>query len=130
MPANRAINNQGDGTLFDRSAFVYQPDSDTYACPAGRTLVRKQVMRRDNCILYAAQDCAGCVLKPRCTTAARRLLTRHFHEDALQRMNARVEADPNSVLSCGKVEKKQIFDFKLGGLFRSNDDHLAKPENL
>jgi hypothetical protein len=29
------------------------------------------------------------------TTAKRRLLTRHFHEDALQRMNARVEADPD-----------------------------------
>ncbi|HEX5421853.1 MAG TPA: IS1182 family transposase [Gammaproteobacteria bacterium] len=94
VPANRAINNQGDGTLFDRSAFVYQPDTDTYRCPAGRTLVRKQIMRRDNCVLYAAQDCSGCALKPRCTTAARRFLTRHFHDDALQRMNARVEADP------------------------------------
>lgn len=51
-------------------------------------------MRRDNCVLYAAQDCSGCALKPRCTTAERRLLTRHFHADALQRMNARVEADP------------------------------------
>lgn len=94
VPANRAINNQGDGTLFDRSAFVYQKDTDTYGCPAGRTLVRKQIMRRDNCVLYAAQDCSGCALKPRCTTAERRFLTRHFHDDALQRMNARVEADP------------------------------------
>jgi hypothetical protein len=94
VPANRAINNQGDGTLFDRSAFVYQPDTDTYRCPAGRTLVRKQIMRRDNCVLYAAHDCSGCALKPRCTTAAQRFLSRHFHEDALQRMNARVEADP------------------------------------
>lgn len=94
VPANRATNNQGDGTLFDRSAFVYQPDSDTYSCPAGRMLVRKQIMRRDNCVLYAAQDCSGCALKSRCTTAARRFLTRHFHDDALERMNARVEADP------------------------------------
>jgi transposase len=52
-------------------------------------------MRRDNCVVYIAQDCCGCALKPRCTTAKRRLLTRHFHEDALQRMNARVEADPD-----------------------------------
>jgi transposase len=94
VPANRSSNNQGDGTLFDRSAFVYQPDSDTYSCPAGRTLVRKQIMRRDNCVLYAALDCSECSLKARCTTAERRLLSRHFHEDALQRMNARVEADP------------------------------------
>ena len=41
VPANRSTNNQGDGTLFDRSAFLYQPDSDTYSCPAGRRLVCK-----------------------------------------------------------------------------------------
>jgi transposase len=94
VPANRSTNNQGDGTLFDRSAFVYQADSDTYRCPAGRPLVRKQIMRRDNCVLYAAQDCSDCALKARCTTAERRFLTRHLNEDALQRMNARVVADP------------------------------------
>jgi transposase len=94
VPANRSINSQGDGTLFDRTAFVYQPDIDSYRCPAGRTLVRKQIMRRDNCVLYAAQDCSGCALKARCTTAERRFLTRHLYEDALQRMNARVSADP------------------------------------
>lgn len=94
VPANRSSNNQGDGTLFDRTAFVYQPDSDTYRCPEGRALVRKQIMRRDKCVLYVAQDCSRCTLKSRCTTAERRLLTRHLHEDALQRMNTRVDADP------------------------------------
>jgi transposase len=95
VPANRAINNQGDGTLFDRSAFAYEPDSDSYRCPAGRRLVRKQLMRREACVVYAATNCSGCVLKARCTRAERRLLTRHIHEDALDRMNARVEADPS-----------------------------------
>jgi transposase len=94
VPANRAINNQGDGTLFDRSLFDYDNLTDSYRCPAGRTLVRKQIMRRDNCVLYAAHDCSECALKPRCTSADRRFLTRHFHEHALQRMNARIEADP------------------------------------
>ena len=28
-------------------------------------------------------------------TAARRFLTRHFHEGTLQRMNARIKADPS-----------------------------------
>ncbi|MEA2880274.1 MAG: hypothetical protein QOF14_5470, partial [Hyphomicrobiales bacterium] len=94
VPANRAINNKGDGTLFDRSLFDYDSAADTYRCPAGRTLIRKQIMRRDNCVLYVAQDCSGCALKSRCTTAERRVLTRHFHDDALQRMNARIAADP------------------------------------
>ena len=48
VPTNRSIHSQGDGTLFGRSAFVYQPEADTYMCPAGHVLSRKQeVMRRD-----------------------------------------------------------------------------------
>lgn len=93
-PTNRSVNNQGDGTMFDRSAFAYQPETDTYICPAGYVLARKQVMRRNSLILYAANDCTGCSLKPRCTTAERRFVTRHLHEEALERMNARLRADP------------------------------------
>jgi transposase len=94
VPANRAINNQGDGTLFDRTAFIYHSDTDTFHCPAGRVLVRKQVLTAKHSILYVAEDCSGCVLKPRCTGAERRFVRRHLYEDPLQRMNARVEADP------------------------------------
>ena len=36
VPTNRSIHSQGDGTLFGRSAFVYQPEADTYMCPAGQ----------------------------------------------------------------------------------------------
>jgi len=98
VPTNRSIHSQGDGTLFGRSAFVYQPEADTYMCPAGHVLARKQeVMRRDRLIVYAARDCAGCSLKPRCTTAERRFVSRHLHEDALERMNARFQADPSLI---------------------------------
>jgi hypothetical protein len=54
-------------------------------------------MRRDALILYAARDCASCSLKPRCTNAERRFVTRHLHEDALERMNARFQADPSLI---------------------------------
>ena len=37
VPGKRGVNNQGDGTLFDRSHFLYQPGSDSYLCPAGKT---------------------------------------------------------------------------------------------
>src|SRR5690606_2478605 len=46
VPSQRSINNQGDGTLFDRTAFAYEPETDTLVCPAGRRLVRKQLHRR------------------------------------------------------------------------------------
>lgn len=93
VPANRAINNQGDGTLFDRSAFVYDAGSDSFRCPAGRQLVRRQLHRDSTSVIYGATDCSGCALKPQCTTAARRFVTRHLHEDALGRMNARATPD-------------------------------------
>lgn len=93
-PANRAINNKGDGTLFDRRLFVYDEKTDTFRCPAGQTLLRKQLSRKDRCVMYAAeaQICGACVMKNRCTSTSRRWITRHLHEGALQRMNHRATA--------------------------------------
>jgi transposase len=91
-PVHRAVNNTGDGTLFDRSLFIYHPDSDTFLCPAGQTLTRKQRKRKHLSVTYAAPDgtCPECPLKPRCTTSSmRRFVERHFYEDALNRMRQR-----------------------------------------
>jgi transposase len=65
VPTQRTVNNQGDGTLFDRSAFAYDPGTDTLVCPDGRRLVRKQLQRKDRNVTYASSDCSGCVLKAR-----------------------------------------------------------------
>jgi len=91
MPVNRAVNNQGDGALFDRSAFTYQAASDSYRCPAGQLLTRKQTHTPDKATIYAARSsaCTTCALKPRCTTSARRFLRRHWYEDALTRLSER-----------------------------------------
>lgn len=95
VPANRAINNQGDGTLFDRTMFVYDEKTDTFSCPAQRRLTRKQLERRKTRVVYAAaaSECSACPLKPRCTHALRRVVHRHLHEGALQRMNQRATAE-------------------------------------
>jgi transposase len=45
VPTNRAVNNQGDGTLFDRSAFYYDEATHTFRCPANQRLTRKQLQR-------------------------------------------------------------------------------------
>jgi Transposase DDE domain len=95
VPANRGVNSRGDGTLFDRTEFTYQPESDTFLCPAGQTLARKQIMRKDRAVLYAAQPevCGACPLKSRCTVSPRRIVTRHLHEEALQRMQQRATSE-------------------------------------
>ena len=91
VPANRGVNNHGDGTLFDRTEFIYQPESDMFLCPAGQTLARKQLSRKDRAVFYAGQPevCGACPLKSQCTASSRRMVTRHLHEEALQRMQQR-----------------------------------------
>jgi hypothetical protein len=47
VPVTSAVNNQGDGTLFDRSEFHYDEQTDTFRCPANQTMTRKQLSRHD-----------------------------------------------------------------------------------
>ena len=91
VPANRTVNNQGDGTRFDRTEFRYDQKTDTFRCPAQQTLRRKQLSCQDRAVYYAAQPevCGACVLKARCTNGKQRWVSRHLHEDALQRMQQR-----------------------------------------
>ncbi|MDQ1453089.1 MAG: hypothetical protein QOK38_2955 [Acidobacteriaceae bacterium] len=91
VPANRSVNNKGDGTLYDRSQFIYDEQSDTFCCPAGKTLLRKQLHRKNQAVIYAAspEACAACPLKASCTITSRRFVQRHLHDGALQRMQQR-----------------------------------------
>jgi transposase len=91
VPANRAVNNQGDGTLFDRTAFHYDEKTDTFRCPAQQTLTRKQLQRHKKRVIYAGtvEVCSACALKSRCTNSTQRFVHRHLHDGALQRMQQR-----------------------------------------
>jgi transposase len=91
VPANRAVNNQGDGSLFDRNAFQYDEKTDTFRCPANQVLRRKQLQRHKTRVIYAGvtEVCGACAMKSRCTNAPQRFVHRHLHEGALQRMQQR-----------------------------------------
>jgi transposase len=91
IPAKRSVNSHGDGTLLDRTAFTYQSETDSFRCPAGQTLKRKQLYRRDLTVYYQAQasDCAACRLKPACTQAPQRIVSRNLNEETLDRMHQR-----------------------------------------
>lgn len=125
-PVKRSVNNQGDGTLFERSQFIYDASRDTYVCPAGALLERKQVHKADKVVIYAAsdEDCGACALKPRCTQAKQRLVSRHLFEAALERIQAQATPEAMRLRRC-TVEhpyaalKYQIFEkprFLLRGL--------------
>jgi Transposase DDE domain/Transposase domain (DUF772) len=81
-----------DGT-FSRDDFAYDHASDTYRCPAGKTLqrYRRQFttprigVMKDNSLRYRASklDCQGCSLKPQCCpNAPARKIPRSIHEGA------------------------------------------------
>jgi transposase len=92
VPVMRTVNNQGNGKLFGRGDFRYEPDTDTYVCPGNKRLVRKSTNHKDRYTMYkaSAADCGACSLKPQCTLASRRGLARHLYEEALNRMQSRV----------------------------------------
>ena len=92
VPVMRTVNNQGDGTLFGREQFRYDPETDSYVCPSDKKLLRKHTNLKDRYTMYKASsaDCGACSLKAKCTQAARRGLARHLYEDALNRMAQRV----------------------------------------
>ena len=97
VPVQRAMNNKDGGIYFDRSAFTYEGDSDSYRCPAGQALKRKTISTADRLILYTSPSCTSCMLKPQCTGAKSRWVTRHFEEDALERMRERLARYPQAM---------------------------------
>jgi transposase len=102
VPVMRTVNNQGDGTLFGRAAFRYEPDTDSYVCPGNKRLLRKHTNHKDRYTMYkaSASDCGACSLKTRCTQAPRRGLARHLYEEALNRMQERVTREAMRLRRC------------------------------
>jgi transposase len=94
VPVQRGVNNHDDGIYFERSAFAYDRSTNSYRCPAGEVLKRKTISTADRHVLYTTGACGGCRLKSQCTGARQRYVTRHFEEDALERMRERVAANP------------------------------------
>lgn len=94
VAAQRMVNNQGDGTLFDGSRFRYDAASDTFCCPAGQTLRRKALQKDRHRVLYQAPAtaCGACALKSRCTRSPQRYVYRDLHHAVLERMRRRATA--------------------------------------
>lgn len=95
VPANRTLNNQGEGNLFDRSRFVYDEETDTFRCPAGQSLKRRGFQRDRKRVIYQASRkiCGQCPLKSQCTETRRRTVYRFLHDEALQRSQQRATAE-------------------------------------
>ncbi len=102
VPVPRRANNQGNGSLFDRSAFRYDEKTDSFCCPAQQTLPRHHEQKERRRMVYLARPgvCGACPLQVRCTKAPRRSIRRHRHEEALERMQQRATPEAMRMRRC------------------------------
>ena len=79
--------------MFTKDDFVYEPEPDTYRCPAGERLTyRSTTVELDRTIKnYRTCACRTCALKPRCTRNQEgRKLTRWVDEHVVEAMARRL----------------------------------------
>jgi transposase len=75
--------------IFTDDQFVYDPETDTYHCPAGKVLKRKSLHMNRESTDYGAPKkvCAVCELRSQCTkNKTGRTVKRHLRQDELNAM--------------------------------------------
>lgn len=93
VPRAETVNPNGT-EYFSRDRFSYDPESDSWRCPAGVTLSLFKTSHTQKKKEYTSRSCGTCALKSQCTKAARRVIVRDFYEDARQAMHRRASTDP------------------------------------
>lgn len=77
----------GRAGIFREEDFIYDPETDTYTCPAGQRLQRRKHKRRRKAYEYAAsaKTCIACALRVQCTRArtGARMIRRHEGHEAI-----------------------------------------------
>jgi transposase len=132
-----------DGT-FSRADFVFDRQRNVYICPGGAELTSTGNIDQGHIVYYRANrnDCSACSLKPKCTTAPMRKVTRDVNEDVRDRVRvlANTEAFQQSSRERKKVEMRfahmkrilRLDRLRLRGLSGARDEVLltATAQNL
>ena len=72
--------------IFSKEEFIYNSDTDTFTCPAGKMLTKQKLKKKRKHYEYKASSkaCNECHLKDKCTRSkAGRTLKRHARQDEL-----------------------------------------------
>ena len=134
---------RSDGT-FSRADFVFDQQRNVYICPGGAELTSSGNVDQGHIIYYRASknDCSTCSLKPKCTTAVVRKVTRDVHEDIRDHVRAlaTTESFQQSRRERKKVEMRfahmkrilKLDRLRLRGLNGARDEVLltATAQNL
>ena len=84
---------------FGKQDFVHLPKEDAYRCPAGERLPYRFTNEEDGKRLrrYWTTACQDCSLKSQCTTGPERRITRWEHEQLLEAVQQRLDANPQAM---------------------------------
>ena len=98
LPKPKTSGNKAKG-LFDRSAFTYVDKDDQYECPAGERLIYRftRTEKGKDIRRYWSSACPRCPIKAQCTTGDNRRVSRWVHADVLDRAQARLDKQPDSM---------------------------------
>ena len=98
VPKPMTSNNAAKG-LFDKRDFVYDDKADQYRCPAGSVASHRTTTEEAGKLQhkYWSSDCAGCTLKPQCTTGRERRISRWEHENILDAVQERLDGAPQAM---------------------------------
>ncbi|MBM3549085.1 MAG: IS1182 family transposase [Alphaproteobacteria bacterium] len=98
LPKPMTSGAKADGR-FGKQDFVYIAADDVYRCPAGERLVYRftSVESGLNVHRYWTSACGTCSLKARCTPSAQRRIRRWEHEDVVEAVQRRLDADPEAM---------------------------------
>ena len=132
-----------DGT-FSRADFVFDQERNVYICPGGAELTSTGNIDQGHIVYYRASksDCSSCSLKPKCTTAIVRKVSRDLDEDVRDHVRAlaNTEAFQQSRRERKKVEMRfahmkrilKLDRLRLRGLSGARDEVLltATAQNL
>ena len=86
-----------EGRLGSSCVAVRNPAQSLFPghCPAGQTLRPSGIDTRNRAIRYRTSACTSCALKQRCTPGAQRTIHRLVDQSSLDRMEARIHANPS-----------------------------------
>ena len=132
-----------EGT-FSRADFIFDQERNIYVCPGGAMLTSTGNIDQGHIVHYRASknDCSSCSLKPKCTTAVVRKITRDLNEEVRDRVRAlaNTEAFQQSRRERKKVEMRfahmkrilRLDRLRLRGLSGARDEVLltATAQNL
>lgn len=134
---------RADGT-FSRADFIFNRERNIYICPGGAELTSTGNFDQGRIVYYRANknDCSSCALKPKCTTAVVRKVTRDIDEEVRERVRAlaNTEAFEQSRRERKKIEMRfahmkrilKLDRLRLRGLSGAKDEVLltAMAQNL